>query len=110
MLERCGRRPKDGTHDYSMRRAYPALGGVPVRFPDFERPTLARFIAEHPTGRYLVIRRGHAFAVVDGRVHDWGTGRTGARSRIRMAWAFPGAQYRAGAPVVQSDPQSAQQA
>jgi hypothetical protein len=35
------------------------------------RPTtLGRFIEAHPLGRFLCLKRGHAFAVVDGVVHD----------------------------------------
>lgn len=32
--------------------------------------TLRKFIREHPTGRYFMRKRGHAFAVIDGQVSD----------------------------------------
>ena len=32
--------------------------------------TLRRFLREHPTGRFYVRKRGHAFAVIDGAVSD----------------------------------------
>jgi hypothetical protein len=48
-------------------------------------PTLQQFINAHPRGRYYLTRRGHAFAVIDGVVHDWMRG-TGARSRIIRAY------------------------
>lgn len=49
------------------------------------RPTLAAFIKANPTGRFVLTRRGHAFALIDGVVHDWAHG-TGARSRITKAF------------------------
>lgn len=52
------------------------------------RPTLAQFLRENPKGRFVVHRRGHAFAIIDGVVHDWERG-TGARSRIQNAWRVP---------------------
>ena len=32
---------------------------------------LAAFIAAYPKGRFILHRRGHAFAVVNGVLHDW---------------------------------------
>lgn len=32
--------------------------------------TLGQFIKQHPIGRYYVLVRGHALAVIDGVVHD----------------------------------------
>jgi len=46
------------------------------------RPTLAAFIQAHPTGRWVVMTRGHAQAVVDGVLVQAGT----ARSRVIQAW------------------------
>jgi hypothetical protein len=50
------------------------------------RPTLAQFIREHREGRFFLSRGGHAFALVNGVVHDWAASRTGPRSRIKRAW------------------------
>ena len=47
-------------------------------------PTLAQFIRTHPKGRFILHRRGQAFALIDGVVHDRAVG-TGPRSRIRRA-------------------------
>jgi len=47
-------------------------------------PTVKQFVWDHPKGRFLVHRSGHAFAIIDGVVHDWAHG-TGPRSRI--VWA-----------------------
>jgi hypothetical protein len=50
--------------------------------------TLARFVRLHPRGRYYVTtgarRRAHAFAIVDGKLHDWL--RTAKLARINRAW------------------------
>ena len=40
--------------------------------------TVAQFIRAHPKGRFTLHRRGHAFALIDGVVHDWSVG-TGPR-------------------------------
>lgn len=48
-------------------------------------PTLARFLREHPSGRFIVRRRGHFFAVVDGIVHDRADARTSARHIVADA-------------------------
>ena len=46
---------------------------------------LAVFIVLNPRGRFILHRRGHAFALVDGVVHDWNSG-TGPRTMIMGAW------------------------
>ena len=47
-------------------------------------PTLAQFLKQFPTGRYLCSMYGHAFAVIDGVVVDDHV--NGARTRVRHAW------------------------
>ena len=51
----------------------------------YQYPTVTQFIKAHPKGRFYARRNGHAFAIVDGVVHDWVKG-TGARSRITYAF------------------------
>lgn len=48
--------------------------------------TLARFIREHSTGRYIVRISGHMLAVIDGVPSD----RTPKGSRIRGYWKIKG--------------------
>jgi hypothetical protein len=48
-------------------------------------PTLHVFVQSHPRGRYILHTRDHAFALIDGVVHDWTNG-TGSRGRIVRAW------------------------
>jgi hypothetical protein len=46
--------------------------------------TLAKFIRENPVGTFYVLKRGHAFAVVNGTLID--TWKVGPRSRCTQAW------------------------
>lgn len=96
LFEAKGRIRHRGTKWETLRQAVTELGGtlatqaMAVRY-SVQRQTLAAWLRDHPRGRYLVCRSGHAFAVIDGVVHDWSTG-TGARSRIVMAYRFPNGQ------------------
>lgn len=57
--------------------------------------TLARFVRENPNGTFFCLKAGHAFAIIDGVVHDgW---KPGPRCRIRFAWEVK-APERAPAP------------
>ena len=47
------------------------------------RISLGRWVAENPEGRFLVLTRNHAIAVVDGIVYDWLPG--GERRRV-LCW------------------------
>jgi hydrogenase maturation factor len=50
------------------------------------RESLASFIKTHPKGKYVVIKRGHAFAVIDGVAHDAHSSCCGARSIVKYAY------------------------
>ena len=56
-------------------------GRYTTRRQETSRPTLARFVSEHREGTYMVIIRGHAFAVIDGVQYD-GWIPNGARCRV----------------------------
>jgi hypothetical protein len=91
-FEREGRRFGRGTsfcttatvHDSLGLKLVPLAGNAILPMPRY-RPTLAQFLRKHPRGRFVLHRSGHAFAVIDGVVHDWATG-TGARTRVWAAW------------------------
>lgn len=51
-----------------------------------ETVSIARFCREHPVGRFLVRRSGHAFTVINGVVEDRFTNRP--LCRITHAWEF----------------------
>lgn len=47
------------------------------------RITVKQFCEKHPEGRYFVCSRGHAFAIIDGVVHDFKHG-----PRRQIVYAF----------------------
>lgn len=51
-------------------------------YSDKNRITVTQFCKKHPVGRYYVTSRGHAFAIIDGVVHDW---HHGPRRQIKFA-------------------------
>ena len=49
--------------------------------------TIGKFIQDHPIGRFFVLVKGHACAIVDGVLYDMpGYNREGHQRRIEMAW------------------------
>lgn len=96
--EEAGRVRGEGTHYTTSRKVISALGLKVVKYENckyppalkgrsYVYPTVKQFIWDHPKGTYLVHRRGHAFAIIDGVVHDWAHG-TGPRSRVVFAAKF----------------------
>ena len=69
-----GRRPGQGAHSHDVIRAAKARG-LSFRKLRCRSKTVARFIREHPVGRYYVRKRQHAFAVVNGVISDAGARR-----------------------------------
>ena len=84
-FKRHGRKDHMGTPVFVSHWVHTEAGMTRI---DPRMPTLTQFIRENPKGRFVVHRRGHAFAVIDGVVHDWGHG-TGARTRVQRAWRAP---------------------
>lgn len=85
-----GRKPNDGAYRFTTRAVMDELDYQPVAHfaPVLCRAvfiTLAQFIKAHPRGRYWLGRKGHAFALIDGVVHDWAWGGS-ARCRITAAY------------------------
>ena len=78
----AGRRDKRGTCTSIMSRILNHISEY--RFSSWEAPTLAQFVAQHKSGRWVVCSHNHAFAVINGVVHD--AGPIGARTRVRNAW------------------------
>lgn len=46
---------------------------------------LSAFLAAYPQGSYVLHKRGHAFAVVSGTVHDWENA-TKPQTKIERGW------------------------
>lgn len=89
-LMASGRVDRHGIQNWVMDRAARRLGLVrlPVTATEFvPGMTLAQFLRACVPGRYVVQRRGHYFAVVNGVVHDWRYW-TGSRSRVLAVWGI----------------------
>lgn len=54
------------------------------------RRTVEKFLQQNPEGRWVCRIRGHAFAVIDGIIHD--ITRVPPKARIVMAWRVEGSQ------------------
>lgn len=56
----------------------------PHTFTDCKKKTLTvgRFVKENTTGKFIIAIKGHAFALIDGIVHD--AFRIGEKSRIKF--------------------------
>lgn len=48
----------------------------------FEEPTFAQFARLNPKGRFIVVKRKHAVALIDGVWHDAHVSQVGARCRV----------------------------
>lgn len=76
-FSKAGRKPNNGV-DLEL------LVKVMGKRPYDGSMTLSRFLAFKPKGRFVAIKRGHAFAVVNGVVHDWS--KLGGNTRVYAWW------------------------
>lgn len=69
LFTKHGRKPR---HRTPTRVSYIALSYTKAHSYTYtkRRPTLERFVREHPEGRYIIRVRGHMFTVIDGGIHD----------------------------------------
>lgn len=79
-----GRRTNCGTKFVLVEKVI----GRPMRFEAHprRRVTLARFLADHPTGTYGVAIAGHMFVVRDGKILDLFL--PGMRCRVKAFWTM----------------------
>lgn len=72
---RAGRRPKCGMRDLTINKALVELSGNESAKLDrnVQAQTFTTFARDNPKGRYVIIKRGHAVALIDGVYHDVGT-------------------------------------
>jgi hypothetical protein len=68
-------------NDHGFKRAKTPYYGLKL--------TVTQFCKLYPSGSFFVTKRGHAFHIRDGVVHDW-TWSTGARTRVLEAYQFLG--------------------
>ncbi len=81
----AGRGLTKGTSFETSAKVYEEWLGM-VRIKEPEGWAIAEFIRLAPKGAFVLHRRGHAFAVVEGVLHDWADGRTEEKSRIVNVW------------------------
>jgi len=80
----AGRKLKQGTYtdiSHTVHEQWLAMRLL----PNVEGLDLGTFMRLAPKGSFVVHKRSHAFAVVDGVLHDWERG-THERTLIRRAW------------------------
>lgn len=90
-LKKHGRRHRTGMTAEEVSKAMRACGKTKIVFGPYtgdNRISVAAFCKKHPVGRYYVASRGHAFAIIDGIVHD---GYHGPQRQIKFAArVYPG--------------------
>lgn len=95
-LARAGRKPRCWSYVSQLALALVSLsrnhrttmytrGGGAYAGVITQQFTLKQWLAQHRTGRFIVRRNGHFFAVIDGIVHDHANARTSARHRVKDA-------------------------
>jgi len=76
LLAKHGRKDRQGTWRSTQRKAWEeSLGYTPKHVVDhtgytYQAMTLAAFLRRFTRGHWIVLTRGHSFAVVDGVVYD----------------------------------------
>lgn len=81
-----GRKHGRGMYDDDVDKAFLSMKNTKVVKGPYSltnRITVSKFIEKHPVGRFFVCSRGHAFAIIDGIVHDY---KRGDRRQIKLAW------------------------
>lgn len=85
LLAAAGRKPRRGMYFQQYMANQTELLGCKVTRVATGRPTLEQALYRYMAdGRYIVVKRGHAFAVIDGVVID--TAAVGSRSRVLAIW------------------------
>ena len=88
-----GRKPNRGMFPVQTDQAIKHLSGNKSaemdRLPRGKRQTLTTFAKDNPKGKWIVVKRGHAVALIDGVYHDIGTDVGLPRSLVKS-------YYRAG--------------
>lgn len=85
VLAEAGRVPRKGVRLDILKSVYAAQGGG-CYVNRSDRPTLAAFMRQHGPGKYIVLVKGHVFALVDNVQIDMD--KNGARKRVWGFWQF----------------------
>jgi len=71
---RFGRVANRGSSLSTCWKSYETVAGKWHMTHGADRITLNQFIQDHPVGRFILHKSGHAFALINGVVHDWAYG------------------------------------
>lgn len=85
MYAKVGRKPRQGVTVDTMSKALQLITNRPqgmVRVLD--EPTFTQFAKDHPKGRFIVVKRKHAVALVDGIWYDAHVSQVGGRNRVKF--------------------------
>ncbi len=87
LCAKAGRKPRRGMYRKQTDAVIKKLTGKPSaemdKLPRGARQTLATFARENNKGKWIVIKRGHAIALIDGVYHDNGSDQGLARSLVQ---------------------------
>ena len=87
MCAEAGRKPRRGMYRNQTNAVIKKLTGKPSvemdKLPRGKRQTLATFARDNAKGKWFVIKRGHAVALIDGVYHDSGTDKGLPRSLVQ---------------------------
>ena len=87
LCAKAGRKPRRGMLRKQTDAVIKQLTGKPSaemdKLPRGGRQTLATFARDNAKGKWIVIKRGHAVALIDGVYHDNGTERGLPRSLVQ---------------------------
>ena len=76
-----GRKFRKGTYMITTHKVLGELGFEEVKIE--KKMTVGQFVSLYPKGTYYCHKAGHAFAIVDGVVHDWAS-TTSQRTQIKF--------------------------
>lgn len=85
-MKKYGRRFRKGMFDPQIESALNGMKKFKAKkgeYSDKNRICVSHFVKKHPKGKYYVLVRGHAFAIIDGVVYDY---KEGGRRQITQAW------------------------
>lgn len=82
LFSAMGRTLGKGTETEITKRLHAKLGLIEIEVEGLDLQTFAARAA----GDYVLHKKGHAFAVLGGIVHDWGEGTTKERTQLVRGW------------------------
>lgn len=87
LCAQAGRKPRRGMYRKQTDAVIKKITGKPSaemdKLPRGGRQTLATFARDNNKGKWIVVKRGHAVALIDGVYHDNGTERGLPRSLVQ---------------------------